>query len=211
MPYLWDSYFIQEELKEKKIKKEDIFYSAHNGKPARRVSIFEPNTSFIKNCLVPVKICERAFVKHKTNLESLNIFNCKAIRQNKVFMRLLNRLKVVHQGHAYFNNRWNTLDALARWQGVVVSHQILNDLNYLHLECLYLGVPLIHNSVALQDAGYFYENFNIDDGALQLKVALECHQQNFDYYRGQTRTHLARYAPHNPQNITAYKNLILKS
>jgi len=39
------------------------------------------------------------------------------------------------------------------------------DLNYVFLECFYLGVPLIHNSKMLKDYGYYYPDLDISKGA----------------------------------------------
>ena len=38
---------------------------------------------------------------------------------------------------------------------VLVSHQINNDLNFLHLEMMYLQYPIVHNCPRLKDFGYF--------------------------------------------------------
>ena len=47
-----------------------------------------------------------------------------------------------------------------KYCNVVVSFTENCDLNYLHLECLYLGIPLIHNSKMLKEYGYYYEGYD---------------------------------------------------
>jgi hypothetical protein len=52
------------------------------------------------------------------------------------------------------------------------------DLNYLFLECFYLGVPLIHNSPMLKNYGYYYPKFDISKGVEHLrKIFLNGHNK----------------------------------
>ena len=124
------------------------------------------------------------------------------------FQALVKKLNLVKQNKVHFNNRWDFPEALKRWGRTVVSHQKFSDLNYLHFECLHLGLPLIHNSSLLQEYGYSYKNDDIEEGARQLKTALAYHKENFDYYRGQATQCFARYSIYNSVNVEAYKLLL---
>ena len=207
MPYLWDSHFIHRGLEETQKKK--IFYSPESPEALTMVSIFEPNISFSKNFLIPLALCEHAYSSLGVDLAGVNVFNCKNLRPLQSFKDLTRKLDLHKDKKIYFNNRWNILDALSKWGGCIVSHQMFNEPSYLHLECLYLGRPLIHNSPLLKDYGYFYEGLNIEDGAEQLKIAVNCHNKNFNYYNGKTRECLSAYSTYSSQNIEMYKNLLL--
>ena len=209
MPYIWDPAFINDTTES--INKEDLYYSPTNNKSQDKtgqICIFEANLSFSKNFLTPLMICENAYNRHDAAITSVNVFNCKKLRANKNFQQLTRTLNLVKDEKTYFNNRWSFLDAIVRWGGAIVSHQTINDLNYLHLECLHLGIPLIHNSIALQDAGYFYEGFNIEEGADQLRLALLQHSELFDYYQGKAKECIAKYSIYNNSNVTLYQRLI---
>ena len=39
---------------------------------------------------------------------------------------------------------------------VVLSGNIRNNLNFIHLECMYLQIPIIHNCLPYQDNGLYY-------------------------------------------------------
>tara|TARA_R100000808_G_scaffold18910_1_gene41308 strand:+ start:13207 stop:14307 length:1101 start_codon:yes stop_codon:yes gene_type:complete len=205
VPYLWDSYFINNTLS--KSQKEKLLYTGESP-PITRACIFEPNANIIKNCIIPLFICNSAYIHPKSKLKSVNIFNCKKLRTTPRFNNLINHTQIVKDKVVYFNNRWCVLDALQRWQGAVVTHQTLNELTNLYFETLYLGLPLIHNSPMIEEYGYYYNDFDLEKGATQLVYSLLFHQENLDYYKGSAKECLHTYSSYNPQNIEKYKTLL---
>jgi hypothetical protein len=209
VPYIWDPAPIQHAIKNTDPQK--LFFNPshpHQKETSKNICIFEPNSSFSQNFLVPLIICEKAYVSHKLDIDAINIFNCKKLRSNKGLSSVLSKLHLTKDKKTYFNNRWGFIDAIERWGGAVVSHQTTNELTRLHLECLYLGVPLIHNCKSLEDAGYFYENSDINEGADQLRLALVRHAELFDYYKGRAKEYIAKYSIYNTHNVNAYGKLI---
>jgi hypothetical protein len=93
---------------------------------------------------------------------------------------------------------------------IIISHQIMNDLNFLHLEMFYLGHPIIHNCERLKDAGFYYEACNVEQGA-KLLADLTSSTTKIDHNPIQTRSKeiLWRYSSRNPENIHAYAARIL--
>jgi hypothetical protein len=74
------------------------------------------------------------------------------------------------------------------------------------LEALYLGIPLIHNSKILENAGYYYEGINIDEGAVKLEKALTNHDK--DDYKNRSDKVLKTFDYGNEKNIKLYNNLV---
>ena len=210
-PYVWDSFFVQGKLKELALKNLSPSFRKEN---VGDVCIFEPNISHIKNCIVPFVICERAHQLHPGSVKSVNISSCEGIRKKPYFESLMNRLTLIRGGkesnnnNCYFNNRWGSLTALSKWGSTIVSHQIYNELNYSHLEALYLGLPLIHNSPLLIDVGYYYPDCDVTMGAHQLYSATLNHNNTLDKYKGDAQRFLYRYSALNPSNIDGYKLLV---
>ena len=81
-------------------------------------------------------------------------------------------------------------------------------MNYSHLEALYLGVPLIHNSPALENLGYYYPEFDVDMGAKQLKNAIENHASTIQAYKKDAQQFLDSCSPYTNENTQAYLRLI---
>ena len=92
---------------------------------------------------------------------------------------------------------------------VVVSHQLLNALNYTYLEALYFNIPLVHNSEYIKDAGYYYPDYDTILGAKALNEALTFHDKNLDDYKRRASRVIDRYSPTNPLVIEKYKKLFV--
>jgi hypothetical protein len=206
VPYIWDSYFIDEKIKELSKKSLSPFFKKEK---ANSVCIFEPNRSYVKNCIIPLTICERFNKKFPNELGQINAFGCEGIRKNKFFEKLMHKFSIVHETKkCFFNNRWGSLDALAKFGSTIISHQFYNDLNYSHLEALYLGIPLIHNSKALSDVGYYYPKFDVEMGANQLKSAIQNHHLIIEEYKRDAQEKLKDFDPNKESNIAGYLNLL---
>jgi len=206
IPYIWDPYFVQEKIKELKNKNLSPFFSAEK---SRSVCVFEPNISHLKNCIIPVAICERFDSLHPDKLNAINVFSTDRIREKEYFSSLMKKFKIVQKkDFIFFNNRWGSLDALSKFGSIVVSHQINNELNYSHFETLYLGLPLIHNSPRLESYGYYYPEFDVKMGANQLMSAVLNHQIVQQDYQRESREFLLPFSPYNQKNAGIY-NLYL--
>ena len=154
-------------------------------------------------------ILERFEKLHPNTLSTVNIFNTDRIREESYFFNLMKKLKIVQKkDFCYFNNRWSSLDALSKFGSTIVSHQIHNELNYSHLEALYLGLPLVHNSPRFENYGYYYPDFDIKMGANQLMSAIINHHLIQKDYQRDAREHILSFSPYNSKNIGAYNLFI---
>ena len=91
---------------------------------------------------------------------------------------------------------------------LVISHQLLNGLNYTYLEALYFNIPLVHNSEYIKEYGYFYPQYDTQLGAAALKEALTCHDENLIQYEIKSKELIYKYSPENPIVIEKYKKLL---
>lgn len=206
IPFIWDSFFVEDKITELKSKNLNPNF---NENKISKICIFEPNISYIKNCIIPINICENLYQKDPEIIKSINVFCCQRISLNPFFEKLMMRLNIVKKkDFCYFNKRWSALNALSKFGSTIVSHQINNELNYSYLEALFLNLPLIHNSKRLEDVGYYYEHCDVDFGANQLKNAILNHSKTLNETREDNRSFLKQYSPHNTDNINIYKKII---
>jgi len=206
MPYIWSGFFIDDKVESLSNKNLSPNF---RGKNVSNVCIFEPNLSHIKNCIIPLVICEKFNQLFPGEIGDVNVFSCEKIRKNNFFEKLVHQLSIVGKGgKCYFNNRWGALDALSRFGSTVIAHQLYNELSYSNLEVLYLGLPLIHNSPRMEDVGYYYPDFDVQMGARQLKNAIQNHGSTINMYKKDCRDFLDQFDPHKDENIKKYINIL---
>ena len=206
-PYIWDPCFIQNKIKQLKNKGKDPFFDPNQ---INRVQIFEPNLVINKFMLIPFMIAQRFELDHPNILEGVNIFCCEKLRHQPYFKVWMNIFEIVRrENFVFFNDRWSSLDALSNFGGVIVSNHYDNDLNYAHLEALYMGLPLVHNSQNLSEHGYFYPKFDVSMGANQLYVAINNHKQVHDEYMLRAREFIKNsFSPYNSDIMQTYQQML---
>lgn len=206
-PFIWDPYFIQSKISDLKKKGKDPFFDP---KKTNKVQIFESNTIINKHMLIPFIIAQKFELNYPNILDGINIFCCEKVRHQSYFKVWMNVFEIVRrENFVFFNDRWNTLDALSNFGGVIVSHHYDNDLNYAHLEALYMGIPLVHNSETLADHGYFYPKFDVSIGAKQLYVAIHNHEEVHDEYMLRGREFIKKsFSPYNSDIMQTYQQML---
>ena len=200
IPYLWSPFFLDG------VKKKKNLTFDPEQKP--RVVILEPNINASKTCLLPLLICETFNRSFGKSCESFSFFNTERIKINKGAKNLISQFSASEQQKIYLNKNWKTIDVFERLGQYVLSHQSENEMNYLYLETLYLGFPLIHNSELLKEYGYFYKKYDIMTAANQIYNAVLNHKENLSEYKKQNNALLASFLPTEEKNIKFFKNII---
>jgi hypothetical protein len=138
-PYIW-SPFIIEQI--------DVSYKPS---PVKKVGCFEPNMSTTKHSIQVL-----VYMQHLIDLvDKVYLFCMDELIRNNEFERYV-------LGHAsskkiFFEKRYPLPHVLQKYVNVCVGYQKENELNYLYLDILWLGFPLIHNSPMMKDIGFYYE------------------------------------------------------
>lgn len=203
VPFVWNTIFVDK----------DASQLSNNGKyqPStnpKKVSCFEPNINLMKYSMYPILIVERAYKKRPDLIKHLYIVNSLHLKDKEKFVALMNQLDIVKNGIATFESRFPMPWFLSEHTDVVVAHQLENPLNYAYLDAIYQGYPLVHNSHMIKDCGYYYEEFNAEQGAEQLLYALTEHDKHLEEYNERSQRVLDRYLPTNKKSISAYDKLI---
>ena len=203
IPYIWDSFFMKERVEELGKKGLDPFFRKGD---KNSVSIFESNVSHVKNCIIPINICERFEKLFPGEMSSINVFSCENLRGKPFFEKIMQKLKITNKDDfCFFNNKWGFSDAVSKFGKIIISHQSFSELNYLYFESLYLGLPLIHNSPMIQECGYYYPEFDIDFAAKQLKVVVDNHAECIDQYKKDSAKLFEKHSPYNLKIIDRYR------
>ena len=207
VPFVWDPMFVNNHANIFRSQGRVIEYTPKDG--AKRVAMFEPNLSVMKNAIAPMLIVERLYHTNPELIDKMLVTNSTKLKENKEFVNFVKRgFDLFKDKKAFFDSRYPIVHYLSNYTDVVICHQWGNDLNYLYLDALYFGYPLVHNAKFIQDAGYFYSDFDYEQGAQELKKAIAEHDKNLEGYKKQNESALTRYLPTHKPMIEAYDKLI---
>jgi hypothetical protein len=183
-PYLWEP--IALENTEKNILKDT---------DSLKIGIVEPNLEQSKNCLIPIALCEKA----NELITKVYAFSTHRFKEHKFFKSYVVGTQLFKDKKITCEKRFALSFILTKHCNCIVSSVRDCDLNYVFLECFYLGIPLVHNSPILKDFGYYYPDYNLDKGKQQIFLVKKSH--NHDEYIEKHKSLLFKYSIENPLNV----------
>lgn len=215
MPHLWSPRFIDRQTTQLKQRGHHFGYRHAEGKSARpgwRVAIFEPNISVVKNCFIPMLVCDQAYRLQPESVARMMVMNTFHMKEHATFNRFASHLDLTREGKASYEPRIAFAECMAEHSmDAVVAHHWECGLNYAYYDTLHGGYPLIHNSSFLKDAGvgFYYPGFSASAGGRALLDAWSHEPEFWDDYRHKCETYLQRLAPAHPKNVQAFMSRLL--
>ena len=197
-PYVWNPTLLESDIKKTGPVSTDI----------KSVAILEPSVNILKTPTIPAMICNEVFKKQSDLIDHCFVFGGEKLVQKTIANNIFGRLEIVKDGKLTFEKRKKFSDIFVNHCGLIVSHQHFCELNYVYLEALHLGIPLVHNSPMIKDAGYYYPDFEIKKGAKALQKAIETHESRSKEYDEISKKTVWNYSSKNPKNIKGYAHLI---
>ena len=188
-PYLWEPITLSKEIYNKTLR--DI--------NSLKIGIVEPNLEQSKNCIIPIAICEKA----NQLIEKVLVFSSFHLKENLFFNGYISNTQLFQDKKITCEKRFALNLILTNYCNCIVSCVRDCDLNYVFLECFYLGIPLVHNSPMLKDFGYYYPDYNVTKGKEQILSIVKNH--NHIEYTERHKSLLFKYSVENPININWVK------
>lgn len=178
------------------------------GEP-QAIVILEPNISFQKCSLVPLLIIERLYRSSKQDFKVL-LGNSEKFQGNMFFMKtILPTLELYKDKKLILSGRHSITSVMAEYPSAfAIGHHWNNEYNYMTLEYLIAGFPIVHNASDWSDAGYFYSGSNIEGGVRALTKALTVHETSLEVYQAGAAALQWRHSPYNPEVQLAWKKLL---
>lgn len=211
MPYAWSPTLLSKYMNDHDL---DI-YCKNERYASQKLTLccFEPNLNVTKNCACPLLMMDSFYRKHPDRVRKCFIFCSKQLLDHRSFRDFVTFLDVFKDGLVEFYPRMAFPEIMKQMQQlnpVIIGHQIYNDQNYLSLEALYLGYPLVHNSNSIRNAGFFYEGWQLHDGVRELEVVSESFfkPEFFASYLRRCRKVLADHATDNPTLLEQLTSLL---
>jgi hypothetical protein len=195
-PYIWEPDFVKRQ------------FTAFKEKAPRDIYVMEPSISVVKNALIPLAIVEEVYREDPDSFGKATIVNGMKYNNEEYFLDNIVRNFSSARAEAkkvYFTPR-APFDFVFKRPDVLLGHQWGCELNYLYLEAIYAGLPLVHNAESLQELGYFYPGFDCHKGKEQCLKALRDHDEQRALKEG--KRFLQRYSIHNREVQKKYASLI---
>jgi hypothetical protein len=214
VPFIWHHKFLLESVKDIEKGYADGRYKKgykyNPDKEKKVIGIMEPNINIVKYGLIPAMIAEESYRGDVGNskIDKVMITNGEKVKANHEFMSIIRTFDLFKDKKLSAESRYQTAFILTQYFDVVISHQILNPLNYLYLDAAFLGYPVLHNASLCKDLGYYYENGDTKQGAKMLDYILTEHDKNLQEYHERNDLVLQRYHADNENLIETYDKLI---
>ena len=149
VPYIWSPKFLGNPL--------SLSPFGGSFKSSGDIVIAEPNISFQKTALVPLLLAEAYYRKHPSWKGQVFIQNSERLLVTPFWNRIVENLSLFLDGRIVFSGRKSILELVQEHEGAVfICHQLTNEFNYMILELLYLGIPVLHTSESWSQSGHYY-------------------------------------------------------
>jgi len=203
-PYVWDSAVLTMD------GSRNLTWRQRKGEEQEVFVIMEPNISFQKSALIPVMVLEQWYRSHKSWNGKVVLVNGERIHGLPFFREnILDHLDLWKDGRIEIRGRMDMISVMREFPSAsFLCHQMNNEYNYMVLELLWAGFPVIHNAAAWSEFGYYYRGSDIQDGARIVEEVRGNHQDRLEVYKSHARTLAWRHSPYNPEVHRAWLNLL---
>ena len=203
-PYVWDPDIVRSYVDANSLCK-----TMGDVRDKINVVVFEANMSIHKNALVPILICEEFYRRWPDRLNTVYLFcSDSVVPQSEALvegLRVFRDKKVEVYGRIVMPYIMDMISKTNPYLTTCLSYTVMNRLNFLHLELMYLGIPIVHNCQPF-DNGYWYGDFELMRAAEILDVVRTGFDK--DVYRERCEPIIRSFASDHPDRVSGYSELI---
>jgi len=194
VPYVWDSCFITNTKKQLAWRPRN---SSNNEKET--IIITEPNISFQKSSIIPILALEKWYRNNPTWDGEIIVINGERLLMAPYFKEnIWDTLDLVKDKKITMVGRKDIQSTLETYPyATFLLHQVNNEYNYMTLELLYYGFPVIHNADNWKDHGYYYNSSDLENSMVQFENTRN-HTINIEIYNAHAKTLIWTHSPYNP-------------
>jgi hypothetical protein len=206
-PYVWDPSFVLDD------GKRHVEWRPTMEGEKESIVITEPNISFQKSSIVPLLMIERWYRKLRASGKTWNgqvvVVNGPRIMQIPYFKQnIYDNLDLVKDGKIEMANRKDIITTLKTYPNATfVCHQFNNEFNYMVMELMWLGFPVLHNAKSWESYGYYYPGSDLDAGGDLLSM-VSGHVGRLEVYKAHARALAWRHSPYNTDVQKAWEKLL---
>ena len=205
-PYVWDPCILTD------YGRRHVRWRPRRADEKACIIIMEPNISFQKTGIIPILLAEEYARANPEKDFDVYILNSDRISVTAYFKDVIEPcLTLAKQGRLKYGGRHDMISVMTNFpHATAICHHVNNEFNYMVLEFLWAGYPVLHNADVWKDFAYHYPENDILTGAKILDKALWDHHENQETYRGHARALAWRHSPYNPDIQKAWLDLLEK-
>jgi hypothetical protein len=203
-PYVWDPNILTRD------GTDQISWRAPATSEEEIFIIMEPNISFQKCSLVPLMILEKWYRTHRSWKGKVILANGERLMIVPHFAENVKPyLDLFKDGKVEITGRRDIVSTLKQWPtATFVLHNYNNEFNYMTLELLYTGFPVLHNSPSWIECGYGYNGADLAAAAELVEAARTRHEERLATYKAHAALLTWKYSPYNPAIHAAWGRII---
>jgi hypothetical protein len=171
----------------------------------------EPNISFQKCSFVPLLIMEKWYRTHGAGWKGkIIVVNGDRLMMVPHFVaNIMPCLDIFKDAKVECTGRRDIMSTLQEWPtATFVLHNYNNEFNYMTLELLHCGFPVLHNSPSWIEFGYGYSGADLAAGAELAEAARTRHAERLGTYKSHAALLSWKYSPYNPAIHAAWGKII---
>jgi len=202
VPYVWDSCFLTNTTK-------DLRWRVRSGEEKETIIITEPNISFQKSAIIPILALERWYRKNPTWNGQVVVMNGERLLMVPFFKEnIWDTSELVKDGKIIMIGRNDIQKTMEIYPyATFLLHQVNNEYNYMTLELLHNGYPVLHNADSWKDHGYYYEGSDLH-GIGKMLEQTRIHEQILETYKSHAQTLIWTHSPYNPSVQKKWNEII---
>jgi hypothetical protein len=203
-PYVWDPCILTDD------GRRSMMWRPRRAGERPTVIIMEPNISFQKSSIVPILIAEEYARANPSVDFQLVILNGDRLNASGYYKSNIEpSLSLAKQGRIIYEGRNDMITVMTKYpHAIAICHHVNNEFNYMVMEFLWAGWPVLHNCTAWEKIGYYYSANDTRAGSKQLEYALNEHQTVTELYKSHARALFWRHSIYNPDVQKAWKGLL---
>jgi len=206
VPYVWDPCFLERYGNRAEME----WRPAEGGWTTQDVVIVDPNISFQKASFYSLLLVEAFSRAHPEWRGTVHVVNGDRLKlSSHAHNRLLSALTLYTQNRVRLYERQRIHEIMKTHRSACfITHQWNNDYNYMTLELMHCGYPMVHNSVGWAQYGYYYALNEWDKALATLDMALQHHETNRWVYQTHAAQLVWRHSIHHPENQRRWREIL---
>jgi hypothetical protein len=204
VPYVWDPCFLERYGTRDQMEWQAGVWTTQD------MVIVDPNISFQKCSFYSLLLAEAFSKRYPEWRGTVHVVNGDRLKlSSNAQNHLLPAVSLYAAGRVKLYERRKIHDIMRDHRGACfITHQWNNDYNYMTLELMHCGYPILHNSVGWKEHGYYYSLDDWDAAVKTLHVALCSHQKNRFVYQTHAAQLIWKHSIHHPDVQAEWRRIL---